>query len=373
MKKVALTPTLQISPEHRLLRWRELPVPGKILKKEGDQVNPEEIVAITNILGDLLVLKVPEKMGIEPNEVISGLQIKLSQKINKGDLLCVHKGLFGLLKTEYRSPEDGIVEFISDSTGHIGLRLASTTLTIIAYIPGIVKEVKTNLALCIEYTGTYIQGIFGVGGEKFGRIYPLDLPDNKIIVAKDIPLDVKNSIIIARSWPDATALQQAVALGAVGMVCGSIEGSELSSFLGHDIGVAITGGESTSFTFFITEGFGNLTMGSRPWNMFLKAKGSIASMNGATQVRAGAVRPEIILPPQSAGEQHQVVSQSLEIGTKVRIIRHPYFGKTAIITELPSERVVLATGASTRVLRAKIEDNSKETITVPRQNVEIIG
>jgi hypothetical protein len=69
------------------------------------------------------------------------------------------------------------------------------------------------------------------------------------------------------------------------------------------------------------------------------------------------------LPEASAGG-------TLEIGTPIRIIREPYFGALASVSALPPQLTTVASGASVRVLDARLADG--QTVTVPRANVEII-
>ena len=80
------------------------------------------------------------------------------------------------------------------------------------------------------------------------------------------------------------------------------------------------------------------------------------SINGATQVRAGATRPEIIIPRKDSADNSSELEQKfLEVGASIRIIRVPNFGAFGEITELPSKPEKIPTGAKVRVLRAKLE------------------
>jgi hypothetical protein len=100
------------------------------------------------------------------------------------------------------------------------------------------------------------------------------------------------------------------------------------------------------------------------------------SINGATQIRAGVVRPEIVIPivPEAAetasDAEDNTTEGILEIGSSVRVIREPYFGKLGRVTELPVELQNLETEAQVRVLRVELE-NGQQT-TLPRANVEAI-
>jgi hypothetical protein len=100
-----------------------------------------------------------------------------------------------------------------------------------------------------------------------------------------------------------------------------------------------------------------------------------ASINGATQIRAGVIRPEIVVPvreisqmnAESEGSQLQLV-----LGSEVRIIREPHFGELAEVVNLPVELHSLETEARVRVLEVKLRRSGKNLV-LPRANVEIVG
>ena len=159
---------------------------------------------------------------------------------------------------------------------------------------------------------------------------------------------------------------------APGIVAGGIIDAALIAYLGHDIGVAITGHEDVPVTVIITEGFGKMRMAHRTFGLLKNLQGFKASINGATQIRAGVMRPEIIVAgyqPKEAAQEHDL-SQGLVPGTPLRIIREPYFGQLAEVVDLPPELQVIETEAHVRILRAKLADGT--IVTVPRANVEII-
>jgi len=155
-------------------------------------------------------------------------------------------------------------------------------------------------------------------------------------------------------------------------VVGGISDTDLIAYLGHDIGGAITGHEDVPVTVISTEGFGKMRMADRTFQLFKAISGFKASINGATQIRAGVMRPEIIVPGFQATEQlvEHDLSEGLVPGTPLRIIREPYFGQLAEVVDLPPELQVIETEAKVRILRAKLQDGT--IVTIPRANVEII-
>jgi hypothetical protein len=123
----------------------------------------------------------------------------------------------------------------------------------------------------------------------------------------------------------------------------------------------------------VTEGFGYLHMAQRTFDLLRSLEGSMASINGATQIRAGVIRPEVICPLPADTAASNVAKQAFElkIGTPIRVIREPYFGKLGTVTELPAQLQHVESGTEVRVLKANIEGEGE--VMVPRANVEIIA
>src|SRR5207244_8153711 len=91
-------------------------------------------------------------------------------------------------------------------------------------------------------------------------------------------------------------LQRAKAVGVKVLVVGCMHDKDLRVLLGYDLGVAITGTENIGFTFVLTEGFGQIPMASKTFELLHALNGRKASISGATQIRAGVIRPELIVP-----------------------------------------------------------------------------
>ena len=120
----------------------------------------------------------------------------------------------------------------------------------------------------------------------------------------------------------------------------------------------------------VTEGFGWLPLAERTHSLLRSLEGRAASINGATQVRAGAVRPEIIVAREDAGPVDRDPAAGLRVGASVRIIRDPHFGAAAEVVALPAEPRPIATGARARVLEARLANG--DLVIVPRANVELL-
>lgn len=372
----ALTPGLVATDNTVVQKVRELPVAGAISVAVGDRVESSSIIGTASLEGDLSILRIPERLGIEPIDVVKGLReqgIAEGVEVRAGDLLCRHRGLFGFFSSEYRSPESGVVELISERTGHVGLRLSPRLVSIKAYVSGQIVRVDAGRSATIESSCALVQGIFGVGGEVVGKLHPLDIAPTSVLTIQHLPLNCEGLILAGGCAPSGDTLKEASRRGARGLVVGSVDDRALYSYLGYDIGIALTGDEEISMTVIVTEGFGEIPLSARAWKILSGRAGAVVSINGATQVRAGAVRPEIIIPHTEAIAQRPSAefTHELQVGSSIRLIRVPYFGQCATVTALPPELVKIETGAVARVLRCKLSDGSE--ITVPRANVEIAG
>lgn len=368
----AYTPGLKISGNTTIRKTRRLPLKGKVLVKEGELVQHDTVVARAEIPGPMQTAKVANVMGIEPNEVESVLTVHAGDKVEKGQILAASKSFFGLFKNECRSPIGGTIEIISTTTGHVGIRENPSPIEISAYVDGCIKEVLPEEGVIVETRGALIQGIFGVGGERQGIIHQaVNSPDDVLEESNILP-EHQGKILAGGSLITREALQKAVTCHVAGIVVGGVVDQDLMNLLGFDIGVAITGEEKIGFTLILTEGFGKMRMAERTFNLLKSLEGKMASINGATQIRAGVIRPEIIVPldQKTHADQGHPQDSLLEIGTSIRLIREPYFGMLGKVTELPAELQELESGALVRVLKAELETG--EIVTVPRANVEIL-
>lgn len=356
-----------------ITKERRLPLSGEILVENNQKVKAEEIVARTNLPGKVQTLNVAGLLGILPEEIEQSMLKKPGDAIKKEEVIAESKGFFGLFKSQVRSPIDGVIESASKITGQVILREPPIRVEVSAYIDGRVVEVIGKEGVRIESYGSFIQGIFGVGGEAIGVIKKaVDSPD-ELLTGDKIHDDCEGKILIGGSGLDIGAIQKAAEKGARGIVVGGIEDKVLRAYLGYDIGVAITGQEKVPLTLVITEGFGQLRMAERTFRLLTHHENRKSSINGATQIRAGVIRPEVIVPlVEKVGEEHKgmVMEQGLTVGMPVRIIREPYFGRLGKVSSLPVNLTKIETEAKVRVLEVELDGGEK--VLLPRANVEII-
>jgi hypothetical protein len=383
----AFTPGLKRKTLERINKKRILPIKGEVLVKVGERVTATQPVARTLIPGKVHSHPLGPLLGVQPLESREGtvripyqlekyLLKKPGESVKAGEVIAVNSYFFGLLKKTFESPIDGVVDTYSNYSGSIFLREKPEPLDIPAYIPGIITDVFPAEGVTVETLAAIIQGILGVGGEAHGEIrFVVDSPDELVTVDK-IDEACQGKVLVGGLGMTEAALQKAVEVGASAVVVGGMPRAVLSTFMGYEIGVAITGHEAVGLTLIITEGFGQIRMSANTFKLLKQFEGQLACVNGATQIRAGVVRPEIIIPrldldvTTEVEDTADLLVSGLVVGTLVRVISEPYFGLLGNITQLPVEPQRVETGSYVRVLDIALETG--EQVTVPRANVEII-
>ena len=370
----AYTPGLMVS---RGCRWRcrrLLPLAGDVVVQLGDRVSAQDVVACTFLPGDAVPVNLAKRLGISASDLSHSMLRKIGETVSAGDSLARTKGFFGYFQTEFPSPSAGTIEAISKITGQVILRGPPNAVEVVAYLSGIIVEVIPNEGVVVEADVALIQGIFGIGGEAFGKICLVAKSPDEDLDERVITSEHRGCIVIGGRRITGNAVRKAIQVGASAIVAGGIDDHDLREILGYDLGVAVTGTEKLGTTIIVTEGFGDIAMARRTFDLLVSHAGRDASVNGTTQIRAGVMRPEIVIPlsaplsdkSRDAGR----VAGALEIGSSVRVIREPYFGALGQVTGLPHEQVVLESESLARVVNVTLANGSE--VTVPRANVELI-
>lgn len=368
----AYTPGLKIKKNVMIKKTRKLPIQGKVLVKVGDKVDFLTTIAETMIPGEPHVINAAMRLGIPKESLLKYMKKKEGDNIKKDENIAGYTSLFGLWNNWLTSPIDGSLDRVSDVSGRIILREKPTKVDVNAYIRGTVIEVLENEGAIIETQASIVQGIFGIGGESHGEITIVTEDLNAILTEELITPDYKGKIVVGGACITKEAFVKAVEVGVSGIVTGGIEDIDLKDLLGYEIGVAITGQEDIGITLIITEGFGKITMNSRTLELFKDFEGKTAAINGTTQIRAGVMRPEIIIPYELEGEKEDSddLSGGMMKGTPIRAIAEPYFGKLGTVVSLPVQLQIIETESKVRVV--EIELYTGERVILPRANVEII-
>jgi len=371
----AYTPGLKVSPHVRHRVRRMLPLQGDVLVKTGDRTEATDLVAKTLMPGDVTPLNLANLLSLPPADVRECMLKQQGERIEVGEPLARTKGIFGLMKHEYRSKIAGTIETVSDITGQLIVRGEPIPVQLLSYLAGEVVEILADEGCVVEADVCFVQGIFGIGGEAFGTIRLAARAHDQELTEDLIHEEMAGAIVIGGARVTAQALRRAIEVGAAAVVSGGMDDHDLRELLGYDLGVAITGNEKVGLTVVLTEGFGEIAMAERTYALLASHAGARAAINGATQIRAGVMRPELLIPlsedARAAVAESRPSDGTLDVGLTVRIIRDPYFGLIGTVAALPPEPRVLESGSKARVLEVALGGGAG-TVVVPRANVELI-
>jgi hypothetical protein len=369
------TPGLKVAAFTVLRRERKLPLAGKVVVEMGRKVEAETVVARTELPGNVQTVNAANMLGVLPEDVADCLTVPVGSAVKKGQPFAESRSFFGLFRSRCVAPVDGTLESLSAVTGQAIVREAPIPVEVDAYVDGTVVEVHEGQGVTIETRGTFIQGIFGVGGETSGLLHVCVKGPGEALTEAHVGEDARGKVLVGGSHVSTKVLRHAIQKGARAVVVGGFDDHDLREFLGYDLGVAITGSEEKGITLFVTEGFGEIPMANRTFELLQACEGRKVSVSGATQIRAGVLRPEIVAPrleesaPQEA-EGGGGEAGGLALGSPIRVIRQPYFGRLGRVASLPPELIALETEAKVRVLEVDFGNGSK--VLLPRANVEMI-
>ena len=367
------TPGLKVLQKTTVDKERRLPLKGDVLVEAGKKVAPDDIVASTHLPGNVQMVNIANLLNIDAQDIDDVMLVEIGSEIKEGELLAETKGLFGFFKSSAASPVDSVLESISDITGQVVLRETPIPVEIDAYMNGKVASVLEKEGVVVTANAVFIQGIFGMGGENRGELRVLVDNREDELTPEMISDDVKGAVIVGGSFVSLEAYKKAISVGAAAVVAGGFNYNDLQDVLGYVLGVAITGSEDLGTSLILTEGYGRIPMGNRSFELLQQHNGKFTSVNGSTQIRAGVIRPEIVIPltveDAMGSKSEKDTASGISAGSMVRVIRAPYFGDIGTVVSLPSELQQMESETMVRVAEVEI---GGETLVIPRANLEMV-
>ena len=366
------TPGLKVLANTLSEKLRQLPLKGRVLVELGDCVYSDTVIASTDIPGNVQMINAARQLNVDAETVPDCMLVEIDENLKKGQVIAESKGLFGFFKMQIKSPIDGSLANVSSITGQILLSEPPIAIQVDAFSSGVIKEIIEEEGAVVNAKGALIQGILGIGGENQGEIVLSVNSRNDIIKKEMLNESHRGKIVIAGAYLPLDVFEYAQKLGVHGIVAGGFDYDALSSILGYNLGVAVTGSEELGTSLMVTEGFGEISMATGTFDLFKQFEGKFASINGSTQIRAGVIRPEVMIPhteniiSTELKESDMIISED----SPVRVISTPYFGKVGKVVSLPAHLIEMESEAMVRV--AEIKFDTGDIAVVPRANLEMI-
>lgn len=257
---------------------------------------------------------IAELLNTSPKEALRRLKFQTGDYVEKGTIICdmsssaslfslfggggdgpessrenVHKHFESDPDKIVKSPATGFITEITPS-GSITIKYKIRQQDLKAFVNGRITHVYDKTAVDILTYGTRINGKIGFGNEACGELVILDA----LNMANNYNLEGK--IVLLNKTPKVRELTLLNEAAIAGLIIPSISYSEWLDFFPFEIGVVVTGNEVVKYPVIITEGFGDIEINSEILKALKQAAGDVVSICGRTQIRAGVIRPLIILP-----------------------------------------------------------------------------
>ncbi len=286
----------EVVEEGLVRKVRRIPTKGEVLVNVGEIVEPEKVLVKGTVINpEIHEVKIYAKLGVDPEQIKRYMLKEEGDEVKKDEVIAIYRAFFGRFTRACRSPIDGTIEVLTRS-GMALIRGLPIPVEAKAHIPGKIAEVIPGEGAVVETRAAIVQGVFGVGGEARGELEVVVGGPDEAMTPETIEEGHRGKILVGGSVITHEALQKAAKTGVSGVITGGVDQKDLTDFLGHEIGVGVTGGEDTSLTVIITEGFGVYPMDDERFRILKHHEGKLACIDGTTQIRQRMLRPEIIIP-----------------------------------------------------------------------------
>jgi hypothetical protein len=246
---------VKLEEETLIRKVRRIPAQGEVFVDVGDAVDAETVIAGGTVRNpEAEEVKVFAKLGVDPDQTERYMLKREGGQVAKDEVIAIYRAFFGRFTKTCRSPMDGFIEVFVKSAGRVLIRGNPIPVEARAHIPGRIVEVIPGEGAVVETRGTLINGVFGVGGEARGELFfAVDQPE-EALTTEALGEGLEGKVIVGGSVVTLDALRKAAAAGVSGVITGGVDQKDLTDFLGHEIGVGVTGAERVGLTLIVTEG-----------------------------------------------------------------------------------------------------------------------
>lgn len=316
--------------------------------------------------GEPEVLDVPAALGVQPRLVGDCLRVSPGHAVIPGQVVAtrqVERKTLVVQASVYGKVTDIVDGVITIKPLHVSTELP-------AYLAGRISQVMPGQGVVVKSYAYLVQGQYGVGGETGGRLLVAGGADSELDRSAATS-SWEDKVVVVGATASLALLEAAAAAGARALVMAYLPMRTLQEFTAGTGTVGLTGDEDVPFTIVMTEGFLPQRMSERAYKTLQALEGRYAAVNGTTHIRAGVIRPEVVVCESewpTADDGSSDAEPELDVGSVVRITRSPHAGQVGRVIELPAARQRIVTGSQVRVAQVELAHG---TVTVPVSNLEI--
>jgi hypothetical protein len=350
-----LAPVTHILPLASVRRERVLPVPGRITVRLEQKVNPLDVVAEANYGAEHLLIDVARRLGLQPAAAQRLIQVKAGDLLSKGDLIARQTRL--TLQT-VQAPSNGRV--VLAGAGRVLMEVGETTFELHAGIPGTVTRQISDRGVEIKFNGAFVQGVWGNGQMNIGLMLPVLSAPEEPLVAKQLDISLRGSVLLAGNCSDPAALKTAGELPVRGLILGSLSPALIPLAM------------QVHYPIIVVDGFGQRPLNAAAYKLLTTNAKRETTLNADLFDRQTGLRPEIFislpvteeLPPLRAAE-------TFAPDQTVRLTRDPHIGMVGTLVSLRPGLMKFPNGL--RAVAAEVRLDTGEQVLIPLANLEVLG
>jgi hypothetical protein len=347
--------TSYVLPLTTIFRRRQLPLPGRILVRQGQKVMPNDVIAEASLPSGHLILDVARGLGVPPLKADQLIDRAPGDHISAGDLIAARPGMF--FSRTMRTPVDG--KIVSVRNGKVLVQQSEASLELKAAYAGTVSEVIPERGVILELSGALIQGVWGNGKAEFGVMQIAAQAQNTILKLDRIDVSLRGGILVGGHLAEAETLTSLAEIPIRGLILASMPSRLIKTAL------------SMPYPILLTEGFGKLPMNLPAFRLLATNAGREVSLTASHFQAHQGIVPEVLIPlPVTGKPQPPPAPRQLAPQNRVKIVWSPYSAQTGVIQSLSPEPVSFQAGL--RYPAAQVKLDSGELAAVPMANLVVL-
>jgi len=345
---------LRIASILEIQRIRQLPFSGIVLVKEGDQVNPDDVIAEASLPEKIVMLDISRGLSLPQDEAESCVVRGIGEKLSEGDIVAqCEKPLSRLV----RAPVSG--RLVDVTHGRAVLSAGENLIQVKAGMMGEVIEVIPEYGAVIQIHGSLLQGVWGNGKIGKGPLYWVDSPPSTPIEVPALEELESGQILSGGLCHHESVFEYALEKGVAGMILNAMSPGLIASV------------SALSIPVIVLSGFGAFPVDQRTADLFQSQTGKTACLNATVADTLRGTRPEVIIPLEGKLTGEDLGFQSdITAGQSVRILSGVFAGWVGEVEECPKDPIRFESGLKVSAAVIHLEDG--KTVSVPQSNLVVL-
>jgi hypothetical protein len=343
---------------------RTLSTPGQMLVRVGDKVDSTDIIARALHPGSLFAINAARILGVGNAALPANMLKKEGEEVKENQILAARGGIFGFFRRTCVSPVAGRI--VSIAHGRILIEKTPEPLELRAAVRGEIVSVTQGQGATVRATGALLRVAWAALPEGYqsspGVLRVIVSSRTERLTAEQIDVSCHGAIVVGGSGLDQETLERAEEMNVRAIVVGSIDASLRAG--------------TWSYPVLSTEGFGSDIPMAEPTFQLLRMHQGREAVIIAQNANWQQISPQVIIPlpvDQARVAASARSEAALAVGMRVRLTRFPYTGMTGQVADMPAMHKDAETGIEFLGIKVTLsQEDGADEILAPLTNLELI-